>query len=593
MRRWFPLFIALALLSALIGWRLQQRKVALAAQQEQRQARMRMAPTVTVASVERRDIVRTFEGVGTVEAPLNVKLAPKVTGRVAFLQVREGDTVRAGQVLVRIDPPDLQAQLRQRRAAVAQAEHKLAQARLAREPAYTSVNTQIRQQEAALASARANQEQVNQNYASQVAAAEAAIADMDGRVANAEAAIANAQAAIASATANLENARVNLERLEGLYQQGFIAAQEVDNARTAVKVQEAALTTAQGQLNAAKAQRASAEAQRAVAERQAEVVKNKGKADIALAKAQVEQAQAALELARANTAQKPAYDESLNALEADVAAARAALANTEALLADTILESPIDGVVTARYLDPGSLATPTQPVLAVQAIRQVWVTVPMPADVTHQLQVGQTGSVTLDGLPGETLVGRITQINPAADPASRQFSVRFLLDNPHGRIKPGMFARVSLEVERIRDVVVVPREGVKQTGDEATVVVVGPDSKAQVRRVTLGAADARGIAVVRGVRPGEKVVTLSAMSLKDGQEVRIAGAPGAGGRRQGRPGEGASGPQQGSPRGADGGGESAGSGAGEPSAPRTRPGGEVPPGEKGASGGGPPQESRR
>ena len=206
----------------------------MAAQNKQREARRKAVPAVAVAVARVKDIVPTFEAVGGVEAPLNVKIAAKVTGRIDFLQVREGDRVTRGQVLVRMDPSEIEAQVQQQRSALAEAQDRLTQAQITQAPTDVQVNMQVRQQAAALASAQANYHQVRQNFAAQVATAEAAVTDAQGRVNSANAGMANAQASIRSAQANLANARASTNRINDLYKQGFIAAQDVDDARTAV-----------------------------------------------------------------------------------------------------------------------------------------------------------------------------------------------------------------------------------------------------------------------------------------------------------------------------------------------------------------------
>ncbi len=557
MKRWISLLVlvlAMVGLGTLIAWRLGQKKAAVAAQAEMRDKRMKAPPLVSVAPAAVRDIVHIYEAVGTVEAPQNVKIAAKITGRISYLEAREGDAVVRGQALARIDPSELQAQVLQKRAAVAQVEHRLAQARIGQKPTDTAVTTQVRQQEAALASARANANQVSQNYASQVAAAESAVTDVEGRVANAEASIANAHAAIQSATASLENARTQHQRITDLYKEGFIALQDVDNTRTALKVQEAAVEVARGQLRAATAQRDSALAQKKAAERQADIVRTKGKADIEAARAQMAQVKAALDYAHANMAQTPAYQENLGALQADVAAARATLANAEALLAETEIRSPLAGFVTGRYLDPGAVATPGQPILAVQEVREVWVTVPVPEEVSAGIRVGKMGNAKFDGIPGRMFSGKVVQVNPAADAVSRQFVVRFLLNNAENLIKPGMFARVAIETQRVSRAVVVPREAVQRSKAGPMAIVVDDEMVAHERPVTTGAEDTNGIAITSGVQAGEKVVVMVAGRVKDGQTVRLGGsrggAKGRGGEREsggmgergsggaGRPGEG-------------------------------------------------------
>jgi HlyD family secretion protein len=524
MKRWVYVLVPLLVLGVLIGWRLRAKQVEVAAQSRVREARRKSPPVVSVAPVEVRDIVHTFTAVGTIDAPLTVRIASKVTGRIDFLQAHEGDRVKRGQVLVRIDPSEIEAQVREQQAALAEAQSRLAQAQITQNPTEVSVTTQIRQQEASLASAQADYKQTRQNYAAQLAAAQAGVTDAQGRVNNAGAAVASADAAIRSAQANLENAQTKFNRIQDLYKQGFIAAQDVDDARTAVNVQQGALDVARGQRGAAVAARDSAAAQLQAAQQQADIVKTKGVADIEAARAKVAQAQAALEYARANRAQKPAYQQNLAALKAAVAAAQAALRNAEAQRANTVLTSPLDGFVTGRSMDPGAMPTPGQPILTVQAIRQVWVTIPVPEEVSRRITFGLPAAVTFDALPSRTFTGKVTQINPAADPMSRQFAVRVTLDNPQNLIKPGMFARVSMVSERVRDAVVVRREAIQQGPSGPTVIVVTDASVVQRRPVSLGASDPNHIAVTHGLQPGERVVILSATPLKDGQVVRIGGS---------------------------------------------------------------------
>lgn len=533
-RHYVLVLMPLLVLAGLIVWRVQGKMAEAAAQAEQRAARMRMAPQVAVATATVRDIVHTFTSVANVEAPLNVRISPKVTGRIDYLEVHEGDRVRLGQVLVRLDPSELQAAVNQQRANLAEARYRLAQAQITQSPTVVSVESQIKQQEAELASSQADYNQTRQNYNAQVAAAEAAVTDAQGRVDSANAAVANAQAAIRSAQANLDNAQSKYNRTYSLYKQGFVAAQDVDDARTAVSVQQAALDVARGQLNAAIAARDSATAQKNSALQQLDIVKTKGKADIEAARAKVVQAQASLDYAKANRAQKPAYQENLAALRSAVAAAQAMLKNAEAQLANTVLTSPIDGYVTGRFMDPGTVATPGQPILALQAMQDVWVSVPVPEEVSPKIYMGQPATVVLDALPGHTFHGRVSQINPSADPTSRQFTVRITIDNHERLLKPGMFARVTMVTDKVTGATVVPREAVRQGGTGATVMVVDDQGVVHQRSVEVGTSDSADIVITRGISPGEKVITMTAMRLRDGMRVRVGGAghPGRGRRRR-------------------------------------------------------------
>lgn len=522
MNRWASILIPVVLLGSLIGWRLNQKRGDLAAQTEMRAARMKAPPQVVLASVQVRDVVRTFEATGTVEAPLNVKIAPKLAGRVDLVGVQMGDHVRKGQVLVRIDPSEVEANVQQAAAALAEAQYRLAQAQLNQGPTDVSVTTQIRQQKASVASAAADLKQVRTNYEAQLAAASAGVTD-------AQAKIDNAKAAVKSAQANLENATAKYNRVAGLYKKGYIATQAVDDAKTAVSVQESAVEIARGQLD-------SAIAQKDAVQQQASIVKTKGQADIEAAQAKLEQARASFDYAQANTVQKPAYIQSLSALKASVAAARAALASAETRRRDTVLKSPLDGFVTARYADPGTMASAGQPILAVQFTKQVWVTIAVPEEVCAKVHIGQSARVALDALPGRTFTGSIIQVNPSADVQSRQFTVRVIMSNSEDLFKPGMFGRVFIETDRVRDAIVVPREAVQHDSFGSYVTIVDSSGKARRQLVTTGADDTRFVAIEQGVRPGDRVVTMSTFPVRDGQVVRLGGRrEGPGRERRGRP----------------------------------------------------------
>lgn len=549
MKRLLALLIPAVLLGGVIVWRLQTKKAEAAEQAKVREARKNTVPTVTVAEAKQRDIIKTFEGVATIETPYNVKISSKVTGQILNLDIfdetgkrigeaREGMHVKAGWRVGQIDSRQVmaavnqaQAEVSRQQSSLAEARQRLAQAQLTQIPTNTTVDTNIRQQEATLNSAIADARQTRENYTSQKAVAASAVTDTQGRINSAEAAIANADAGIASAQANVDNARTKYNRTNDLYKQGFIAAQDVDDARTTLNVQLATLEVAKGQKQSAIAARDSARAQKQGAKEQLDIVTEKGKADITAAEARVTQARAALAAAKSNRAQKPAYQRNIDALKSTVTAsefgvqsAEAALRNVQAQLRDTTLNSSVDGYITGRYLDPGAIATPGQQILAIQALKQVYATVPVPEEVSSKIHLGDTGTLTVDALPGQTFTGKVTQINPSADTSSRQFSTRITIDNPKDLLKPGMFGRVKFEIEHIKDAVVVPREAIQKSPQGATLVVVDEQSNAQRRPVKTGESDTQGIAVLDGVvKPGEKVVVMSLTPVKDGP-VKVSDA---------------------------------------------------------------------
>ncbi len=503
MKRWFSVAIPVLILLALIAWRVGQKRAEDAGQMAQKAMRMNMPATVTLASVQLHDISKTFEATGSAEAPLDVNIAPKVTGRIEYLKVREGDRVRKGQMLVRIDSTEVEGEVQQAMASLAEAQYKLAQAQMTQGSNDVGVNTQIRQQKAGLSSAEADYNQAYHNAEAQIAAAKANLTD-------AQSSVENAKASVKSAQTNLDNAKIKYDRINGLYLKGFIAAQDVDDAKANVSVQESALEIARGQLKAAEANRESAQ-------EQLNVAKTKSAADIASAKAKLIQSKASLEYAQANDSQKSAYRQSIAALKASVAAAKAALASAKAKRADTVLYSPLDGYVTGRYSDPGAIASPTQPILAVQFMKQIWVSISVPEEVCARIHIGQNAKIRFDAYPDRKFNASIIQINPAADSTSRQFTVRVIMSNTTNMFKPGMFAHVTLETDRIKNAVVVPREAIQRSGNDQYVVVADKGNKAKRVIVQTGSEDDDYISIGDSLALGEKVVVMSATPVKDGQ----------------------------------------------------------------------------
>ncbi|RYG20977.1 efflux RND transporter periplasmic adaptor subunit, partial [bacterium] len=339
-----------------------------------------------------------------------------------------------------------------------------------------------------------------------------------------------------AARANLNAAQVRFERTNNLFKQGFIAAQDVDDARAQAESARGQVRVAQQAGAAARAEVARANAQRAAAQAQVVVAQRETQGAIATAEADVRAARASLESALANRAQKPANRRNLEALQASVRAAQGQLNQAEAQRANTVLTTPIDGVVTARSADPGTLAQPGTAVLTVQSIKRMFVEASYPVELSSQIQPGATANVTFDAVPNRKFVGRIADLNRAADPSSRQFTVRVLLENPNEVLRPGMFGRVRIVTGRKLPSVTIPLIALSETQDgPATVSVVGKDDSVEVRPVEVGIRDEDSVEILSGVKAGERVVTTRGRDLRDGANVRVTSPnaqPGQGRRRR-------------------------------------------------------------
>lgn len=531
MKRWVLIGAPSLLLVSLIAWRFQGEKAAQAELDKQSQARRGSSPSVEVAVIGRRPLEQRLEAIGTLESLNTVRVSPKVSGRIEQVLVREGDSVTPGQVLVQMDTNELQAVVLQQQANVSAARARLAEAEVGSGSTDVGVVSVIAREQASVNSAQADYNQASKTVEAQVASEEANVEDAQAKVAAAQAGVKNADAELVAANAELKNAETKLARAEALYEKGYVAGREVDDARTAADTARAQVGVRRGERDAAELAVTSARAQQKAAEKQLAIAKQRGTAGIAAAKARLEQAKAALNVARANRSQSSAYRANLTALRANVAAAEAQLRAASTRLLDAKLTSPVAGKVTARTADAGSVASQGEPVLTIETLTNLYVKVSIPVDEAAAVRVGQGVEISLDAFPEEKFEGLITEVNPSADLRTRQFVVRAKIGNPGERLRPGMFARVSLLTNVSEPRVVVPREALRSEGGEHTVFVVDGEGKVSAKKIEVGGADDDGFEVISGLAEGERAVILSYNSVRDGQSVKVTAEVDPSGKR--------------------------------------------------------------
>lgn len=524
MKRAFIWGAPLVLLLSLIFWRLTTEKAAAQETANQAASRRNAPQAADLAVAGPAMIERILEATGNAESPFKVDISARTSGRIDYLVVREGDAVRKGDVLVQLNPSDLEGQLLEQQAAVAESRARLAEAQISKSANDVAIEGGYQQQQANLTTARAELEQAQQTYDAQVADAQSAVVDATARVKTAESEVRNNQARVGSAQADAANAKQKWERYQKLLKEGYIAGQLVDDAKANYEVADKAVDVAQAQLDGAKSALDSSQAQLKSAQQKLQIAKKGADADLKTARARVVQAESALKVARANRSGTAAYQANLSALEAAVRSSEAQLNQAQARKQDMALKSSIDGIVTARNADPGSIANAGQPILTVQSLGWLFIKSSLPIEYSSKVRTGQVVRLQFDGFPGRTREGKISQINPAADSQTRQFGFQIRLENPDQLIRPGMFAQIMVPIDRIQVQVAVPKTAVTDQAGKKSVRVVDEKGEVVVRDVQVGEENDKLIQIVSGLQAGDKVVALSYNSLREGQKVRTPGA---------------------------------------------------------------------
>jgi membrane fusion protein (multidrug efflux system) len=253
-------------------------------------------------------------------------------------------------------------------------------------------------------------------------------------------------------------------------------------------------------------------------------------ADVTRNRADVEVAEAAFQRVSSAQAKSPdlitpaASDEA----KARLQIAKANLERTETLLGYTHIVAPFAGTITMRYADAGAfLAAPSAGGSAQNAalftladFRTVRAQIPVPEIEAARVRMGQPVKVTVDGLAGKIFSGQVSRLGYALDEATRTMLVEADLPNPDGELRPGMYARVRIGVEKHADALLMPTDALvmEKTAAFAFVALGG---KAQKIPLTIGFNDGQQVEVLKGLDAAQSVILVGRLTLAPDQPVKV------------------------------------------------------------------------
>ena len=372
------------------------------------------APTVTgvkLQTVRAAPVDDLYEATGTVRSRTTSVLSSKVMGTVRAVHVREGDRVRAGQVLVEIDDRDLAAGLRKAQAGLREAENALDEV---------------------------------------------------------ERAIAAAQSATAAAEANQALAASTFARYRALRERRSVSQQEFDEVQARYKA-------------------ATAEAERA------------GQM-LASLRAKKNQVLARIDQARA-----------------DIAAAQVTVGYARVV-------APINGIVTDKHAEVGMLAVPGAPLVTVEDDAHYRLEVTVEESSVGKIHPGDPAQVVIDAFGDRELTGRVAEIVPAADPASRSYTVKIDLPMEGGKdgtpslLRSGLYGRARFTVGQ-KQTLLIPQRAIVHRGQLIGVYVLDESNIARLRLIKTGKPYGERIEVIAGLSEGERIVVEKVGAISDGTRI--------------------------------------------------------------------------
>lgn len=448
-----------------------------------------------------------YEFVGNVESIQTADIVARTAGLLEEVTKLPGDEVKKGELLAKIDDAQPLANYYKVKSDLANAQFTYYQLRSQRELTNVQADSSVAIAQANLSAARAGVNKTESVY-------QATLTQGQSSVAQAQANLAGAQSQLRQAEVDFNQTKVQYERMLGLQRQGFVSTADVQDAYAEVLSSHAAV-------QARKADVTAAETMVANSREQAKKDNVSAEADIQTSRLSAESARASVAEAQAGTSRSESFQQQLRAQQSLVEAAEAELQSAQLQVEDTSLESPVDGFVSERQLDPGTLVNVGDVILTVQAGGEVRVVASLPQEIYNYVNKGTSCQVKIDGLRDRLFDAYIYSKDSNINEVSRQFSIRVRIDDPDKMVKPGMFARVLLTLGPSGERLVVPTSALSNRDDEARTATAYKvvEGKVQVVELELGPGDDDKTIVLSGLEPGDKVVVQTANPLSEGQEV--------------------------------------------------------------------------
>jgi membrane fusion protein, multidrug efflux system len=256
--------------------------------------------------------------------------------------------------------------------------------------------------------------------------------------------------------------------------------------------------------------------------------------DLANYQAQAHLAELSLQRARAlhrsDFASQQTVDQDMSQLEE----AQAQIMKTEALIAQKRIHAPFAGRLGIRQVNLGQYLTPGAPIVTLTDLSQLHVNFTLPSEMRPKIAVGQRVNVTSDAYPGRVFEAQITSIEPQISPDTRMIEVQATMPNPGDALLPGMFVDAAVVLPPRPDTMVLPETAVEFTlyGDSVYVIrAKGKDEKGRPILVAVRTPVKSGtrwdgkVAILSGLKPGERVVAAGQVKVQNGAPVVVASGP--------------------------------------------------------------------
>ncbi len=212
---------------------------------------------------------------------------------------------------------------------------------------------------------------------------------------------------------------------------------------------------------------------------------------------------------------------------ANLASAEAQVRSQKALMQEKRIYAPFAGRIGIRAVDIGQFLAAGTTIATLEQLNPIAVDFYLPQTALRTIRPGMKVDISVDGFPGIEFKGKITALDSAVGTATRMIQIRAMLTNPHDELRPGMFARISIDVGAPHNEITLPKTAIAYNPYGDTVFLAKHDKQSKTGKsaeqvfVTLGQTRGDQVAVLKGLKPGDEIVVSGQVKLKNGTPVAI------------------------------------------------------------------------
>jgi membrane fusion protein (multidrug efflux system) len=251
------------------------------------------------------------------------------------------------------------------------------------------------------------------------------------------------------------------------------------------------------------------------------------KIDVAALKAALDRAEAALKLAEdLNERRHKLFErniinqEEMDKSQTERTLARANFRQVQIEYERGFLKAPLTGLVNHLFVDEGEFVDKGKPFVDLVNVDKIKINVNVPELDVRYLKAGQKTMVRVDAFPDRELLGVIDFVAYKADPATKSFHVKVIVDNPGHDIRPGMIARVAFLRRVIPDALAAPLFSIVDKGGER-ILFVEKDGMAHARTISIGVIEGDKIQITQGLKPGDNLIVVGQKDVEEGMRVQV------------------------------------------------------------------------